>query len=165
MSVNVTRDAVNLREELNALRNQGLFYEEGEFTPVASDTNNLATGNDASTNSAFGFYVKVGTLVTVSIGLINITTTGMIAGNIFYVLGLPFLTSGDSFKCLSVGAVRADRITHDGATITVETNGVNANWCMFKHSISNAVDEDVLVSDFSSGNADIFFTLSYRTDS
>jgi len=165
MTVNVTRDAVNLREEMNALRNQGLFYEEGEFTPVASDTNNIATGNDASPDSAFGFYVKVGTLVTVNIGFINLDTTGLTAGNPLYVVGLPFLTSADSFKCLSVGAVRTDQITHDGATITVETNGVNANWCMFKHSITAAVDTNVLVSDVSSVNADLFFTLSYRTDS
>ena len=63
-------------------------YEEGTFTPVLADA--TSGGNEASVLSAYGYYTKVGRVVTVTISITNPNTTGLTATNNVYITGLPF---------------------------------------------------------------------------
>ena len=136
------------------------YYEEGEWTPVISDAS--SGGNMGSYASQSGFnnhYVRVGTLVTVRCSMTNIVTTGMGTGNI-YVLGLPFVADGQSVGSMSVSYYTAPS---NGISIVPVVEN-NDTYISLKESISNATRIIANSSSFTSGTADIYFTISYETD-
>jgi hypothetical protein len=129
-------------------------YEEGAWSPTIWDAS--TGGNQASTGSISGAYTKIGNLVSVTMNGDAINTTGMTAGNTVYIRGLPFTASA-----MSLGSVYLYRITFSGfcnAGIPLSTNYVN-----ILDYVSTATDGYVIVSDISSGNSSIYFSLTYHT--
>jgi hypothetical protein len=135
-------------------------YEEGEWTPVISDaTSGGNLGSYAGQSGYNNHYVRVGTLVTVRCRMTNIVTTGMGTGNI-YVQGLPFVADGESVGSISV------------SNYTPPSNGIsiapvvenNDTYISLKEALSNSNRIIANASSFTSGTADIYFTISYETD-
>ena len=79
------------------------WYEAGTWTPVVKDA---AAGNAATAAASGGLYTRVGKLVTVTVRLININTTGLTGTNQIYITGLPFASKSD-VKAIASGAVSA----------------------------------------------------------
>lgn len=145
----------------SAAANELNDYEEGTWTPELADQ--VSGGNTASLGTAAGKYTKIGSQVTVTAYILNIDTTGMTAGGNLSIRGLPFATTVASNR-VNTAIPRLDSVTHSGATITVETGGANATHMGMKHIISGVPDTNVLVSDIVNGTADIFYSLTYKTD-
>lgn len=136
------------------------WADEGVWTPVLSDAPD-GGGNDASVGVAKGFYSRQGNLVTVSATITNIDTTGLTAGNTAFVRGLPFdvpfVSGGQPFT----GSVVTNQITFSGFLAARGASNAPA----FKlHDVRSGLsDQEVKVSDISSGNSDISTTFSYFT--
>ncbi len=131
-------------------------YEEGTFTPVIADA---SSGGNTGTGTVSGIYTKVGRLVTATISLVNINTTGMTAGNTMFFRGLPF-TSGSSE---AIGSVVTDTVTLAGRTWLIASMGGATTWVTLKKCGSATDDSTLVVSDFSSGVSDVATTISYMT--
>jgi len=131
-------------------------YEEGTWTPVAADA--LSGGNTGTASTATGNYTKVGNLVNVIGVLININTSGLTAGNNFCIQGLPYPSSDvplTSAYFIS-GGVYVSSITKSSNLVTFfADNGSSA---------FNLIDDSgyILVSDLTSGAADVYFSFSYQ---
>ena len=131
-------------------------YEEGTFTPVFADAN--SGGNTATVLDAQGVYTKIGRVVSFSILLTNIDTTGLTSGNSARIRGLPF-DFGQSNVRWS-GTVRLDNVTFTGY---VTSNGVtNQDVLSLNASRSGTTDDNLLVSAFTSSSADVFVTGTYQ---
>lgn len=131
-------------------------YEEGTWTPELRD--DVSGGNTASYTYNNGIYTKIGRTVHIEIYLVNINTTGMTSGNAAFITGLPFTSkSGDIF---STGLPRIDNILVDGVGIAAE-NGQGQSYLRLKQMVSDNLDQNVIVSDFNSGSADLFLGLTY----
>ena len=135
-------------------------YEEGTFTPVLSDVS--AGGNLATVANVRANYTKTGNQVNVCLNLNNITTTGMTAGNGFYIQGLPFTAPSYTTPNLNyVGSVRLQNILYSGYAVSeVQDNTSNI---MVKEVLSGVGSNRLLVSDIASGTADISISLTYET--
>lgn len=134
-------------------------YEEGAWTINLSDA--TSGGNLASFSSRFGYYTKVGNLVTVEGRMIDIDTTGMTGGNQLIIQGLPF--SAHSTGSMAAGNVRLDRFNLDSNTrnVSVLVNNSSNNGELYE-TRSGLTDSTILVSAVSSEFADLFFSLTYR---
>ena len=135
-------------------------YEEGTWTPVPVDA--ATGGNEGSASQSRGIYTKVGNLVTVTVSLVNIDTTGMTAGNDFRVGGLPFTAqSYTTPNMFFSGGVWGAYIAHTGTlTATVADNEDTIRLTEFG---DNANTDTVTVSQVTSGTADLYFNITYRT--
>ena len=129
-------------------------YEEGTWTPVVADA---ATGGNASATTCYGTYTKIGRIVTITCVAPNINTTGLTAGNLVFIRGLPF-SSGDISGATAyyVGQTLTSSITVDENPLVYLEDST-------KTSVNFADSGNILVSDLSSGTADIYFTLTYQT--
>jgi len=138
-------------------------YEEGTFTPELADA--AAGGNTASPSDANGSYVKVGSMVTISIQLQNTDLTGMTGTNTAYIRNLPFsaknLTGAIKFNAtprLNLFSANANNMH-----TTVEL-GDNTNYIYFEESLTNSANAVIsTVNQFANGS-DIFFTMTYFAD-
>lgn len=132
-------------------------YEEGTWTPVPADA--ASGGNTGTAGSAYGTYVKTGNLVFVTCVLVNINTTGLTAGNSFFVRGLPFpsfdMPSTTAYY-LSGGVLTSSVTIASPVTAYVQDNTSSA--AAFFDS-----GGALLVSDLTSTAADFYFSLTYRT--
>jgi len=136
-------------------------YEEGTWTPVVSDATN--GGNTASTTTSAGSYTKIGRLVTVSLNITDINTTGMGSSN-FYIQGLPF-TSGSSLGSFS-GLMMFNGIT----LLADETGGIAFQLLQGEYYLRPAAMENdggvkniLNSSQLTSGSADISGSITYMT--
>lgn len=87
-------------------------YERGTWTPVVADA---ATGGNVATAAlAAGQYVKVGDVVVIDLQIIDITTTGLAAGNTLYVRGLPFASKTSSLALSYIGGSFSSINSTDG---------------------------------------------------
>jgi len=139
-------------------------YEEGTWTPVISDA--TSGGNTATTTSSDGFYTKVGRLVTVSLSLVNINTTGMTGTNAVHIQGLPFVNANKSPATnIAQGAVRADNIdiAIASAYAMTTTIGNGVSYIFLHINRDGTTDITVKVNQLNSGSADIFSTITYLT--
>jgi 3,4-dihydroxy-2-butanone 4-phosphate synthase len=132
-------------------------YEEGTWTPVLADAGtggNLATFTAASTN-----YTKIGNVVTVTGGLIDLTTTGMTAANPLRCRGLPFTSSSAND---TTGAAFISSIVLQGTRTNVNArlSGSTTN-LIFTQYGTNISTTALDCGDLTSGAADIFFTITY----
>ena len=135
-------------------------YEEGTFTPVLSDAS--AGGNLASLANVRAVYTKIGNQVTVHLNLNNITTTGMTAGNAVYIQGLPFTPPSYASPNLNyLGTVRLQNVTFTGNVIGRLQD--NNSYMILQDIATGATATDLLVSDITSGTADIGVSLTYET--
>jgi hypothetical protein len=133
-------------------------YEEGTWTPEVFDA--ATGGNQGSGSSAAGNYTKVGNIVTVYCLIASINTTGMTAGNVFYIGGLPFAakdTSGVNFHGVT-----------DSRNITTTSGGIVASWLIdsqsrvrfFTTTAAGAITA-VNVSNVTSGSGTVYLSLTY----
>jgi hypothetical protein len=128
-------------------------YENGTFTPVVSD----GAGNNAAVAFASGQYTKVGNIVTCQFYLINITTTGLTAGNAIRIT-LPFAVAVE----YASAALYLSQIAFTTLPVGVATTG-NAFFNLFE-AATGANGANVLVSALTSGQADIAGSFSYLTN-
>jgi hypothetical protein len=134
-------------------------YEEGTWTPVGADAS--SGGNTASAGTASGFYTKIGRQVTAHCTLSNINTTGMTSGSGFFIQGLPFAHNSTTGRNVT-GVVRADKIDVDPTCFgMVALISSGASTAQLYQNRDNTTDTQILVSDFQSGTADLFFSITY----
>ncbi len=127
-------------------------YDEGTWTPTAADASTAGNASTAGT----GNYTRIGNRCYFDLVLANIDTTGLTAGNSFYIQGLPFTPANTN----QVMPVIFDSITVTGYQVT---GRISANSAIhFKEQNSGSVDGEILVSDLSSTNADIWISGQYR---
>jgi hypothetical protein len=130
-------------------------YEEGTWTPVPADAE--TGGNTGTAGTANGYYTKVGNVVHVMGVLVNINTSGLTAGNLFYIRGLPFASkdlSGATAYYLS-GGVLTSLVTITG-NVQMSLGDLSKTAVGFYDAGGN-----ILVSDLTSGTADFYFSLTY----
>jgi len=135
-------------------------YETGIFTPVVADAG--TGGNAASAGAANGRYTKVGNRVYCQVSIINITTTGLTAGNLVYVRGLPF-TSISTANFYSPVEVFQGAMTSTEGVI----HGLihpNTDYMSMYNSISGAAGStSAIVSQITSGSGDMYMSFQYET--
>ena len=132
-------------------------YEEGTFTPVVADA--ITGGNTGTAATADGSYTKIGRLVSITITLVNIDTTGMTAGGNFTIRDLPFTSLGGQTG-RAEGSVRADLLTFSGSlTSTME---VSDSYIRLYETATGAADSILKVSAITSGSSDIFISICYQ---
>ena len=135
-------------------------YEVGTFTPVVADAG--TGGNAASAGAANGRYTKVGNRVYCQVSIINITTTGLTAGNLVYVRGLPF-TSTSTVNFYSPVEVFQGAMTSTEGVI----HGLihpNTDYMSMYNSISGAAGStSAIVSQITSGSGDMYMSFQYET--
>ena len=132
-------------------------YEEGTWTPVFKDSSN----NSASAGTASGTYVKIGSVVHVQGNLININTSGLTGGNAALLTGLPFvINTASATRCH--GLLQTNDVTFAEGTAYIQGINNQSN-CNFRFNKTGAVAQGMAVNTFSSGAADVFFSMSYQT--
>jgi hypothetical protein len=119
------------------------------FDVVIADA---ATGGNVATVSSREGKIKVRDgVMDIYASASNINTTGMTAGNFVYIRGFPYSGNTD---VQSYGDCVAEQITFAGI-ITPEVSTANPSAISLKTSQSGSNDYNVLVSDLTSGSADI----------
>ena len=132
-------------------------YEEGTFTPVFADAS--TGGNTATVGNADGWYTKVGNLVSVSVRLLDIDTSGMTSSNAVFIRGLPFTSSSTSVA--NMGSVLLDRVNFTG--YVAATQVANTSYILLQNMISGAQDANILVSAVTATGSDVLISLQYKT--
>ena len=128
-------------------------YEEGTWTPLAAD----ASSGGNTTTTGTGHYTKIGRKVIALFNISNINTTGMTAGNIFYIQGLPF--SVGVFTSRAAGSVALADIAFSGYVVPLPTGGGNS--VRFVECVSGAPFAELTVSDVEDDVGDIEGTIIY----
>jgi hypothetical protein len=135
-------------------------YEEGTWTPVFSDAN--SGGNTAGGSNIYASYTKVGRIVNVYLQGQSINTSGMTAGNSLFIQGLPYTSSSTNEVGRSVGNARLSNVSFDDYVVLYLASGKTF---FSLTSVSSAgAASSVLISDLTSGSADIRLHLTYQTD-
>tara|TARA_R110001606_G_scaffold351715_1_gene501978 strand:+ start:123 stop:947 length:825 start_codon:yes stop_codon:yes gene_type:complete len=131
-------------------------YEEGTWSPVISDA--TSGGNTGTATVAYATYTKIGNLVHLKARLLNMNTTGMGSGNI-YVQGVPYSADGDGegIATMSYFTAAANSL---GIVPSID-NG--ASHIKLKEVISGSVYINADSSQFNSGTADLWITITYNT--
>jgi len=132
-------------------------YEEGTFTPIVADA--ISGGNVGTLGASAGASIKTGNVVNFSMSLINITTTGMTAGNAVIVRGLPFIAKNLTNLYQPVTVLFSSLTTTAGSLQGL----VNPNTGAITISNGNitGVLDNLLVSDITSGSSDLYIAGSY----
>ena len=132
-------------------------YEEGTWTPVVADASSGGNTGTCTINSAK--YTKIGRLVSVQCDISGITTTGMTAGNTFFIRGLPF-TSAQGGN----GNFYTYRVGRDAATVSSSAFVVDSSSAIFfpiYTTNSATTDKSILVSDIVSTTSQIIVSVTY----
>ena len=128
-------------------------YEEGTWTPVVADA---ATGGNLGSGTFAGHYIKVGRMVMLTVSLVNIVRGGMTAANDLFIRGLPYTAASKSGTVYFQGAVGI-------ASPTVSNNpalSILDNTAYMR--VSETPFDFMIVSEFTSGSADIYGTIMYE---
>tara|TARA_R110000803_G_scaffold149991_1_gene215426 strand:- start:1086 stop:1952 length:867 start_codon:yes stop_codon:yes gene_type:complete len=135
-------------------------YEEGTWTPVPADA--ASGGNTGTADTDQGEYTKIGNLVYIKCYLENIDTTGLTAGNDFRIQGLPYTAANTASismnfgTCTTTGGVAFNGTIHP---IVVD----NTASIKFPELASSTSIDYLIVSEVSSGAADIWLSATYQT--
>jgi len=130
-------------------------YEEGTWTPVFADA--TTGGNVATAASAVGIYTKIGNIVTVQYQLESINTTGLTAGNVAYIRGLPFSVVSTP---ASSGHVMTGNVAFGGY---LSSNCINGGTQILMYDcLTGGLLSTRVVSNFTSGSASVYGSFSYR---
>lgn len=132
-------------------------YEEGTWTPVVADA--PTGGNTGTIGVIESSYTKVGRLVTIFASMTNINTSGMTAGNVLYIRGLPYASSSTNGVGDAIGLCRVDGIDFSGFITSQLANG-NA-YFEFIDNVDSANDTQITVSDVQSSSSDIAVAMTY----
>jgi len=134
-------------------------YEEGTWTPVVRDAS--SAGNTATVGTMSGTYTKVGNMVTVWFQAMNINKTGMTAGNVVFVTGLPFAAVAKTNTFRNTGAVEATRINFTNYLVGNVEDGAAA--IVFRDVRDSLGILSMKVQDITTTAADLFVTITYET--
>jgi hypothetical protein len=129
-------------------------YEEGTWTVVIADA---ATAGNVGSASENGEYVKVGALVSVTMLVNNIDTTGLTAGNTLYFRGFPFTADAG---VTHVGSVIAGQLTFSGSLGFNLVANTTYGYIVESASASNV--SSIKVSEINSGVTDIISQTTYK---
>jgi len=132
-------------------------YEEGTFDAEFADAE--TGGNTASIVTIGGTYVKIGSLVTINIYMLNIDTTGLTSTNPIFIRNLPFVAAGGETGVWT-GSMFSDRLTFTDMSAPYVFNG--KSFFKIMDITSGGADSELLVSSVTSGSADLYFSISYR---
>jgi hypothetical protein len=133
-------------------------YEEGTWTPVLRDA---AAGTAATTGASTGQYTKIGNVVYFRALLINIDTTGLTSVNGAFITGLPFTSSSlGSFFDTPV-LVTANSVTATSGSIALLISPTATSGSLLNNTTTGQTL--FLVSQLTSGNADLFISGQYFT--
>lgn len=136
-------------------------YEEGTWTPVPADA--ASGGHTGTAGSVEGIYTKIGNTVFVQFGLLNINTTGLTAGNDFYIQGLPFSAGNTTLSSYAMGAcITSGSISYTGEVFASVIDNTSA--IRLAETVSGGNVDFVIVSELTSGGSDIWASLVYRTE-
>lgn len=115
-------------------------YEEGSWTPqISNGTIDVAVSHTGS------WYIKIGSLVTVSTRITNADLSSFALGDNPQIIGLPFTSSATSYSTVFLrGAVAGNILRY------IQTVGS-----------SSSILTDLTVSELVSGATDYFLTITY----
>jgi hypothetical protein len=130
-------------------------YEEGDWTPVISDSE--TGGNTGTFSSSQATYVKVGNMVTLHCQVSNMNLSGLTKTNTPFIRGLPFTSFNEGSTAYYVGNAILNGAV--GLTSNKESTPVRLR------DNNTAMALSLLtVDDIDSGVADISgLTITYRT--
>jgi hypothetical protein len=131
-------------------------YESDTWTPVPADA--TSGGNTGTAATAVGRYTKIGNAVTAWGQLTDIDTTGLTAGNFFYIQGLPYANNAD---VRATGSLRANLFTFPTGTDFVCNILEDGQSVYFFGTSSGGSVSIMLVSGITSGQSDVWFTITY----
>jgi hypothetical protein len=132
-------------------------YEEGTWTPVIADA---LSGGNVGTGTVNGYYVKIGSLVTLTVSILDINTTGMTAGNDLFIRGLPFAAASLAGTNLYTGALIATSLTAVNSPALALVDG-SSYIRIAKTQVGTPLDY-MMISEFTSGTSDIYGSISYQ---
>jgi hypothetical protein len=128
-------------------------YEEGTFTPTAFGG---TTAGSTTYSAQYGFYTKVGRLVTVSFRVAYSALTGTGA---LKLGGLPF-ASGSSGNNFSIGTVLADGLNWSAGSQIISLINTNVSAIdIYCQADDAAITQQQCVNE----GADIYVTITYFT--
>ena len=129
-------------------------YEEGTWTPVFADAD--TGGNEATIGTTLATYTKNGNIVVCELYALNINTTGLTAINTIYLRNLPFAVGGAASDYTF--APRTQSITFSDTLL----GAVAPSYVRFADQ-GNGGYSFLTVAAFTSGSADVFATIVYKT--
>ena len=133
-------------------------YEEGDWTPVIADAG--SGGNTGTFANAGATYTKIGRQVFIQVYMSAINTSGMTAGNTFFIRNLPFASTMNA-----QGNFYSYRLGRNAATVSSSISlGANATWMQIALFSTNSATTDLplLVSNIVSGTTELIFSISYQ---
>ena len=133
------------------------IYETGSWTPEVGDAE--SGGNAGTASTATGRYTRIGNHVRVNFVLQGIDTTGLAAGNVLYIRALPFSANSHSSSRFT-SAARVSNVTFANTPFFYLSAGGSALRLM--QNVSGASSVFLDVSDFASGSAQVYGSISYR---
>lgn len=126
-------------------------YEEGTWTAEIYDA---SSGGNQGTVLSSCHYTKIGNVVHVDGVIYNFDTTGMTAGNVLYIKGLPFSQGSGN----QPGTVTVRDFTFSGYV----TPMLNGTWfTLYDATSGGAAYSELTVSSVGS-NAGVYFGATYR---
>ena len=132
--------------------------ESFDFTPEVADAS--SGGNVASIGTVAAANIsRAGDMVTVQLDLRDINTTGLAAGNVLYLRNIPFTPDNG----LAQGAIKLGVTTTSGSLSLQQVAGQYA--ASIQETVSGGNSASIIVSDLTSGAADIFCNITFRANS
>ena len=132
-------------------------YEYGTFTPILSDA---VTGGNTATGTFYGTYTKIGRQVIIGIGTDSITTSGMTAGNVVYIQGLPFACGASQ---VSPGVCNFYNVDIGDNNAIAWLNSAVSTTALRVLKQSPTTNSALIVSDITSTTAEITLSITYYT--
>lgn len=132
--------------------------EQNTFTPEIADAS--SGGNIGSAATAQGSYVKIGSIVVVTVLLTDIVTTGMTGANDLTIRNLPYAARSYANTQYFLGACRLGQVSFDGSVSAAVFD--NNSFIRFPVSKSGSGAVNLKVSDLTSGSSDIACTVTYE---
>jgi hypothetical protein len=133
-------------------------YEEGTWSPILADA--LTGGNTREGEATSALYIKVGSLVTIQCQITNFSTAGLTGANDLFIRNLPFVAASVTGTMLVPGSVTLGATAFSGSVNPVIFD--NTSYLRFAESSSGGVVDYLIVSQFTSGTADIYVNITYQ---
>jgi hypothetical protein len=127
-------------------------YEEGTWTPVFAD----ASSGGNTVNGDYGYYTKVGEMVTLYFKGGNLNTSTMTGANTLFVQGLPFQSAATTGFGFYTGSTHTSLVTSEGNPTVLVPDATS--YAYFGDGNSGYIT----VSDVTSGSGDFLVTITYR---
>ena len=138
------------------------YYEEGSWTPVISDSD--VSGNNATFSSFEAKYTRIGNVVTCTMKLFDIDTTGMSPSGFLWLKGLPFVVGSGADAQININGW--SNISLSGSSpvgLSVPISASN-DYGVFHVPQSSGSLSILTVSQISSGSSDMRTSFSYLTN-